>query len=61
MTEIGNLNPQDLKEEKASFLAQLDATQKIISNTDLSKIQEVSVSVQSLQTEIEMLFIALSI
>ncbi|MEX3012988.1 hypothetical protein AB3538_18180 [Acinetobacter baumannii] len=55
------LESQDLKEEKASFLAQLDAIQKIISNTDLSKIQEVSVSVQALQAKIDQAISSISI
>ena len=52
LTEVGNLSPQVLKEATMDYLVALKAIQEQISNTDISKLQRLSVSIESLQTEI---------
>ena len=61
LTEIENLSPQALKTATASYLESLQALQKQLSSTDLSKLQTVSVSIRSLQTEIDNAFNSISI
>ena len=52
LTEVGNLSPQVLQEATMDYLVALKAIQEQISNTDISKLQRLSVSIESLQTEI---------
>ena len=52
LTEVGNLSPQVLQEATMDYLGALKAIQEQISNTDISKLQRLSVSIESLQTEI---------
>lgn len=52
LTEVGNLSPQVLKEATMDYLVALKAIHEQISNTDISKLQRLSVSIESLQTEI---------
>ena len=52
LTEVGNLSPQVLKEATLDYLVALKAIQEQRSNTDISKLQRLSVSIESLQTEI---------
>mgnify|MGYP006339018491 FL=1 len=52
LTEVGNLSPEVLQEATRDYLEALKAIQEQISNTDISKLQRLSVSIESLQTEI---------
>ena len=52
LTEVGNLSPQVLQEATMDYLVALKAIHEQISNTDISKLQRLSVSIESLQTEI---------
>ena len=52
LTEVGNLSPEVLQEATMDYLVALKAIHEQISNTDISKLQRLSVSIESLQTEI---------
>ena len=56
-TNIGNLSPQALKATTESFMEQLETfletLQQTLSSIDLSKLKQLSVSMHSLQTEID--------
>nr|WP_171265052.1 hypothetical protein [Acinetobacter towneri]AMQ45952.1 hypothetical protein [Acinetobacter towneri] len=53
LSEIGSLSPQALKAATMDYLGTLKAIEEQISNTDISKLKTLSVSIQSLQTEID--------
>ena len=61
LTEVGNLSPQVLQEATRDYLEALKAIQEQISNTDISKLQQLSVSIQSLQAQIDQAISSISI
>ena len=61
LTEVGNLSPQVLQEATMDYLGALKAIQEQISNTDISKLQQLSVSIQSLQAQIDQAISSISI
>mgnify|MGYP003474485298 FL=1 len=61
LTEVGNLSPQVLQEATMDYLVALKAIQEQISNTDISKLQQLSVSIQSLQAQIDQAISSISI
>ena len=61
LTEVGNLSPEVLQEATRDYLEALKAIQEQISNTDISKLQQLSVSIQSLQAQIDQAISSISI
>lgn len=61
LTEVGNLSPQVLQEATMDYLVALKAIHEQISNTDISKLQQLSVSIQSLQAQIDQAISSISI